>query len=678
MREKNNQTSGLPLVEYPERYSYQVHANPRSDNRKSLYFLQVYLPQGDGTAKIGDVLYIGTPEKCCELMEQLNAGELTAEEVKVLYAQTQQPAVQATTEPQADTPVLDPAAEPVVTILFSESPYLEIGQKMPLHEANDLFAKLDAEHPGNGYYDKTDFRIDFIFQGEAQSYSGRQDFGDRDGSLIVHMRDYQDFYLHNGEWKNYLLQQKGAEALAEDQASRETFVSEIIPYMELHCNLSRLEQEAQRLLESDSALKPEKTAYYKAMVNYVKNCRPLLNQGQYQLPQPPKPSDFDQSLQSYKEHVLAEIKKEAVAAGMTVEKYAVAGYEASEQPQEFQVQPTQEDPERPAKELSASDYYYSINEDDARRAKEMNSFSDYEPGSATAEYRHYVDNAFEIAQAQKKRVDPMYHEKIDSLLGTYARKLADNMNHSFAIDARVPSVLITGGSKFPVRQKEKQNAARDSNIQEWQYIQGLLDKIRSTGMGGIQQDDPQAIPKLQKKLEGLVKAQQTMKAVNAYYRKHSTLDGCPHLSPDDIENLKADMASNWHYEKKPFPSWKLSNNNAEIHRVRQRIDSLTRAKETVYVGWEFDGGHVVANREQSRLQVFFADKPDSDARKQLKEHGFRWAPSIGAWQRLLNGNAYYAADRIPCIQPLSGEKPTELQRSSIREQQLQAQAIKQE
>src|SRR5699024_3672414 len=108
-----------------------------------------------------------------------------------------------------------------------------------------------------------------------------------------------------------------------------------------------------------------------------------------------------------------------------------------------------------------------------------------------------------------------------------------------------------------------------------------------------------------------------------------------------------------------------------IRRIRQRIDSLTRAKETVYVGWEFEGGHVEANREQSRLQVFFDGKPDADARQQLKEHGFRWAPSVGAWQRLLNGNAYYAADRISSIQPLTGEKPTELQRSSIRQQQAQ-------
>ena len=570
----------------------------------------------------------------------------------------------------AQQPTLDPAAEPVVTILFTESPDLEMGQQMPLHEADALFARLDAEHRGGGYYDKTDFRIDFTFQGEPHSYSGRQDFGDRDGSLIEHIREYQTFYLNDEKWKDHLTRQGGPEAWAEDHASREAFLTEIIPYMELHCNLSRLEQEAQTRLASSDTLTPEETAYYGALVDYAMECRPLLNHGE-PLPEMPKLTDFDQSLQDYKAQVEAEIAQEAADAGMTVEEYAAAGYEAPAQPQEVKEPPQQEAPEQQTKEPAASDYYYSINEGAARRAKEMNSFSDYQPGSATAKYRHYVDKAFALAQEQKRRVDPMYHEKIDSLLDTYARKLAANMNHGYEIDARVPSILIAGGSNFPVRQKEKQNAARDSNMQEWQYIQGLLDKIRSTGMGGIRQDDPQAIPKLQKKLDDLEKAQETMKAVNAYYRKHGTLDGCPHLSPENIENLKADMASGWHYENKPFQSWELSNNNAEIRRVRQRIESLTRANEVAYVGWKFDGGHVEANREQGRLQVFFDGKPEADARQQLKENGFRWAPSVGAWQRLLNDNAYYASDRIACIQPLSGIKPTDLQRNSSREQRAQ-------
>ena len=146
----------------------------------------------------------------------------------------------------------------------------------------------------------------------------------------------------------------------------------------------------------------------------------------------------------------------------------------------------------------------------------------------------------------------MYHEKIDHLLDTYARKLAENMNQGFAIDARVPSIMIAGPANFPVRQKEKQNRARDGNMEEWRHIQGLLDKIRSTGMGGISADDPAAVEKLQKKLDSLERSQLIMKEVNAYYRKHGTLDGCALLSLDQIERLKSDMAASWRSSRSPL------------------------------------------------------------------------------------------------------------------------------
>ena len=321
--------------------------------------------------------------------------------------------------------------------------------------------------------------------------------------------------------------------------------------------------------------------------------------------------------------------------------------------------PAKEQDGQPEQTTQTAAPYYTINEAAAKRAKDMNSFSDYKQGSATAEYRHYVDEAVQIAERQKQRVDPMYHEKIDSLLDTYARKLAANMNKGYEIDARVPSILIAGGSNFPTRKKEKQNAARDSNYREWQDIQGLLDKIRSTGMGGISADDPQAVQKLEKKLESLEKSQETMKAVNAYYRKHKTLDGCPHLPPEELEKLKADMASSWHLEDKPFATWALSNNSAEIRRVKDRIKSLSQQKEIGFVGWEFDGGKVEANTEANRLQIFFEDKPDETTREALKSNGFRWSPKAGAWQRQLTSNAYYAADYVKAIAPLTGEKPTE-------------------
>jgi len=63
--------------------------------------------------------------------------------------------------------------------------------------------------------------------------------------------------------------------------------------------------------------------------------------------------------------------------------------------------------------------YYPINEEAAKRAKDMNSFSDYQPGSATTSYRAMVDEAYAAAERQKARVDPMYHDKIDALVDRY-------------------------------------------------------------------------------------------------------------------------------------------------------------------------------------------------------------------------------------------------------------------
>ena len=315
--------------------------------------------------------------------------------------------------------------------------------------------------------------------------------------------------------------------------------------------------------------------------------------------------------------------------------------------------------------------YYPINEASAKRAKEMNSFAGYTPGSATLEYKSLVDQAAEIAENQKKRVDPSFHNKIDALLDTYSKKLAANMNNGFAIDARVPSVLIAGGSNFPTRKKEKQNAARDKNYGEWKEIQGLLEKIRSTGMGGISADDPDAVKKLNAKLEKLTKAQETMKAVNAYYRKHKSLEGCPELDSEAIEKLKARMEIRGVHDK-PYPSWTLSNNNSEIRRIKDRIQSLSVNKEELYTGWEFAGGRAEINVKDNRLQLFFDDKPDGKIRDELKANGFRWSPKALAWQRQLNSNAIYAADAISSLKPLTGERVIELQRNFRKESKKEA------
>ena len=71
---------------------YRVRRNPYSDSRENSHLLQAYVTQENGRAKMGDVLYTGTPEKCRELMGQLKSGELTEGDVKQLYAKAQETA----------------------------------------------------------------------------------------------------------------------------------------------------------------------------------------------------------------------------------------------------------------------------------------------------------------------------------------------------------------------------------------------------------------------------------------------------------------------------------------------------------------------------------------------------------------------------------------------------------
>ena len=280
-----------------------------------------------------DLSMLAARDEILSVLEQEVAvtEALTGDKLEAFQEAAEQANAIPTPTQETETPTLDPAAEPVVTVLWSESPHLKEGQTMPLHEADALFAKLDAEYPAGMGYDKTKFRIDFTFRGQPDNYEGRQDFGDGDGSLIQHIQSYHEYYAQDENWKSHVIAETGLEGWEQDKAERDMLLGEFVPYMKLHCNLSHMEQEARRPLRSGEELTPEQSAYFHAVLDYVQECRPLLNQGQYQLPEPPKLSDFDQTLQDYKEQVQGEIAQEAAAAGITVEEYAAAGYEAPEQ-----------------------------------------------------------------------------------------------------------------------------------------------------------------------------------------------------------------------------------------------------------------------------------------------------------------------------------------------------------
>ena len=101
--------------------------------------------------------------------------------------------------------------------------------------------------------------------------------------------------------------------------------------------------------------------------------------------------------------------------------------------------------------------YYTINESAAESARRCWSFSDYVKGSKTAEYRAQVDRAYSLVD----ELPDDSKERGAVIADRYARRLAEWYNKQFNIEMMCPSVMISGAGNFPVRKKEKQNAAQD-------------------------------------------------------------------------------------------------------------------------------------------------------------------------------------------------------------------------
>lgn len=151
-------------------------------------------------------------------------------------------------------------------------------------------------------------------------------------------------------------------------------------------------------------------------------------------------------------------------------------------------------------------------------------------------------------------------------------------------------------------------------------------------------DDDNAVEKLEQKLAGLVKLQEDMKATNKVVKNRKMTE----------EEKKAKLVEMGYSETNAvklltpccghigFPSFSLSNNNANINRIKKRLELAKRMKSTPQKEYTINGVRVVENYPENRLQMFFDDKPSEEIRTALKRNGFRWARQSGCWQSYMN------------------------------------------
>ena len=199
-------------------------------------------------------------------------------------------------------------------------------------------------------------------------------------------------------------------------------------------------------------------------------------------------------------------------------------------------------------------------------------------------------------------------------------------------------------------------------------------KAASVGLGGISSDDPDAIEKLREKLAAMEAEQALMVAANKIIKKFFR-----NRDLSDAEKLKADMEATLpsltdlglsgpqalqlfapdFCGRRGYPDYKLTNNNGNMRRVRQRIAELERRQQlretlaseseagaAILKTEEIEGLKIVQDVDENRVLLFFPGKPSATVRAACKRNGFRWSPTRGAWSRMLTNTAIWAADNV--------------------------------
>lgn len=197
--------------------------------------------------------------------------------------------------------------------------------------------------------------------------------------------------------------------------------------------------------------------------------------------------------------------------------------------------------------------------------------------------------------------------------------------------------------------------AMDRSCEAASKAEHYAQRAESVGSGGISSDDPAALVKLRAEHAQAEQLQKTMKDTNKVIRAHKTPEAraaaLVALGMSDSQAaalLKPDFMG-----RIGFPDYRLKNNGANIRRIAGRIAELETRRQAEDVEHVGRGYTYREDVDENRVMFEFPGKPAAAVRDILKNSGFRWSPSRGAWVRQLNNagrwNAQDAARRIDAL-----------------------------
>ena len=207
----------------------------------------------------------------------------------------------------------------------------------------------------------------------------------------------------------------------------------------------------------------------------------------------------------------------------------------------------------------------------------------------------------------REKADKMRSESVDAFRD--ARKIQDS------IPMGQPILIGHYSEKRSRRDRDRIDANIKKSIEKQEQAEYYDDKLAAAENNKvISSDNPQAIELLEEKISKLKARQQRYK--------------------------------DYRFNKKPAPSYILSNLNAMIKSAEKRLDQLKELDEMEYEEIEFDNCTVISNDKTNRVEMHFGYKPGEDVRSLLKRKGFKWSRNNGCWQRLRNKNSLNIATNL--------------------------------
>lgn len=235
-------------------------------------------------------------------------------------------------------------------------------------------------------------------------------------------------------------------------------------------------------------------------------------------------------------------------------------------------------------------------------------------------------------------------ELLDAEFARYRAGYRKHYSAWLGSKSRVISWMIAGRSNFPMRRMEKRNEIEHKRLENLLSFRerakaAIIHTLRPD-LRPIMSGDSDATERLAEKIAKAEQLQERMRSANAAIRKHkkagpeaqiAALLALGFIEAQARDLLKPDFAG-----RIGFAGYQLTNNNANIRRMKERLTQVSRNQATP----ETTAGGTNARLEDSpadnRVRLFFPGKPSEEIRTKLKREGFRWSPTISAWQAYRN------------------------------------------